>query len=535
MGIETSDTPRDEVRAAYVRAALQLHPDHNCDADAGQKMMELQDAWQRYKADCLRADSKIEGGFVDFGVGCSFADDDDERAARAEVVDAASRGYLHRPELRDSSFARRTFARPRAAAECIVIGGGPAGITAIGWLLARKKNVLWIDDSEFKGGRLADYRDVPANTKVDILAQLGGHDFLPFGLPSSKAMSILERMHATAKPLPAIDPEDPARVGWTGLDVCHDLYAAIADSFIDGSAGPEYRDGTVQAVAGRVHSIRRGGSGATSADTWHVRLEAAPESELEAPSVVLATGAWPESTPESLQPSAWASVLSGDAPPRVLPMSSALDSGQLRQLVHRNDTVGVVGGGHTGLVATMLLREQIGCATKLFIRRPLRVAEWDDEGGGYARWAFRGLKGAAASFAHEHGLVDRTPPNGPVEGPRGCNDIQQDGPQLELHHVDSLGINPAVGRSLDAVIYCLGFSGPKLPRILDSSGQAIRVDAQLGGRLLNGAGEWIPGLYGVGLGFADAEHTSGAPYAEAGFMPFALRARDIAESVGRQR
>ena len=49
------------------------------------------------------------------------------------------------------------------------------------------------------------------------------------------------------------------------------------------------------------------------------------------------------------------------------------------------------------------------------------------------------------------------------------------------------------------------------------------------------AGEWIPGLYGVGLGFADAEHTSGAPYAEAGFMPFALRARDIAESVGRQR
>ena len=155
-------------------------------------------------------------------------------------------------------------------------------------------------------------------------------------------------------------------------------------------------------------------------------------------------------------------------------------------------------------------------------------------GRGYARWAFRGSRRRCELRARAR-PCGRTPPNGPVEGPRGCNDIQQDGPQLELHHVDSLGINPAVGRSLDAVIYCLGFSGPKLPRILDSSGQAIRVDAQLGGRLLNGAGEWIPGLYGVGLGFADAEHTSGAPYAEAGFMPFALRARDIAESVGRQR
>ena len=162
--------------------------------------MELQDAWQRYKADCLRADSKIEGGFVDFGVGCSLL-------MMMMSVQPGRGCRCRKPRLPaparvgDSSFARRTFARPRAAAECIVIGG-PAGITAIGWLLARKKNVLWIDDSEFKGGRLADYRDVPANTKVDILAQLGGHDFLPFGLPSSKAMSILERIHATASRCP---------------------------------------------------------------------------------------------------------------------------------------------------------------------------------------------------------------------------------------------------------------------------------------------------------------------------------------------
>ena len=34
-----------------------------------------------------------------------------------------------------------------------------------------------------------------------------------------------------------------------------------------------------------------------------------------------------------------------------------------------------------------------------------------------------------------------------------------------------------------------------------------------------------------GLGFSDSEYTSGAAYAEAGFMPFAQRAREIATSV----
>ena len=35
-------------------------------------------------------------GFIEFGVGCSFSDDDVERAARAAVMDEASRGVLLR-------------------------------------------------------------------------------------------------------------------------------------------------------------------------------------------------------------------------------------------------------------------------------------------------------------------------------------------------------------------------------------------------------------------------------------------------------
>ena len=101
LGVPTG-SPRAEVRSRYLAAALRLHPDHNAaDPGAADKMMELQDAWQRYKSACRHEDAQLLGGFAAFGVGCSFSDDDEERAARAEVMEAASRGYLHRPKLRD--------------------------------------------------------------------------------------------------------------------------------------------------------------------------------------------------------------------------------------------------------------------------------------------------------------------------------------------------------------------------------------------------------------------------------------------------
>ena len=55
-----------------------------------------------------------------------------------------------------------------------------------------------------------------------------------------------------------------------------------------------------------------------------------------------------------------------------------------------------------------------------------------------------------------------------------------------------------------------------------------------GGGLIDSHGVRLRGLYGVGLGFADDEFTSGSAYAEAGFLPFALRAREIAERVQQE-
>ena len=115
------------------------------------------------------------------------------------------------------------------------------------------------------------------------------------------------------------------------------------------------------------------------------------------------------------------------------------------------------------------------------------------------------------------------PPNGPVANAQALS--------VELHDAATLTTCPRAGRGLDAVTYCLGFGRPLLPRIVDPAGLPLLPAAQRVGKLLDARGEWIRGLYGVGLGFSDAEFTSGTAYAEAGFMPFALRAREVVDSV----
>ena len=69
--------------------------------------------------------------------------------------------------------------------------------------------------------------------------------------------------------------------------------------------------------------------------------------------------------------------------------------------------------------------------------------------------------------------------------------------------------------------------------IQDVLGRGERLDsvAAKSSSLRDASGKRIRGLFGVGLGFSDAEYTSGSSYAEAGFMPFAVRAGEIAEAV----
>jgi hypothetical protein len=67
--------------------------------EAKRQFVELKEAWQRYEELAKRM-RRVEKGdneassFTMFGVGCSFSDNDEERAQREEIMDQACRGWF---------------------------------------------------------------------------------------------------------------------------------------------------------------------------------------------------------------------------------------------------------------------------------------------------------------------------------------------------------------------------------------------------------------------------------------------------------
>jgi len=88
------DTPKEEVRRSYLRAALATHPDRSEDPQAADRMVALQDAWQRYRVRTWNRPQLVGSGFTRFGVGCSFSDNAEEQQQRADLMAEAATGRL---------------------------------------------------------------------------------------------------------------------------------------------------------------------------------------------------------------------------------------------------------------------------------------------------------------------------------------------------------------------------------------------------------------------------------------------------------
>ena len=101
LGIDLGASTHEEVRAAYVQKALKTHPDHNRDVNAAEQMVHLQNSWREYLCKFRKSQllSHHSGGFTEFGVGCSFDDNEEEAARRAALVEQASRGVMNQPTL----------------------------------------------------------------------------------------------------------------------------------------------------------------------------------------------------------------------------------------------------------------------------------------------------------------------------------------------------------------------------------------------------------------------------------------------------
>jgi len=405
---------------------------------------------------------------------------------------------------------RRAHLSTVRARRALVVGAGPRGIAAAGVFARSGYAVSWIDPS-FDGGALSQYSTVPANTKVDLLQEQ-----LQFFMPAVGfgARRAIQRMRDDARQL-LINP-DPAKVGWVGLDLlCEYMRACTAEL---------RAHGTVRSHGGVCTALRHD----AEAGRWHAETTA-DEPVDDADVAVVAVGGAETPVPAALQPDAWAGAATRP-PPRRIPLGDALQLEKLRGLVGEGDTVGVVGGGHSGFVICHYLLERLKVRkVRLFVRKPIALAEWSAELGAYDAWAFRGLKGLAADLAIRLRVAGRVPPNG-VTGGAG-------GDAFELHHSSQLA-ECADTAAVDAVIYCLGYRPAPVPPLVAADGRALELagHAEGSGELLvrpvgsDAPPAAAPGLYGAGLAFADLEYTSGGPYEAAGMPMFAERAWRIAEA-----
>ena len=79
---------------------------------------------------------------------------------------------------------------------------------------------VWVDPA-FAVGALADYGEVPANTKADLLAS---HLF-PLAAPAPRAVEALVSLARAGAPLGA-NP-DPAPLGWVSLGAVAAVFAEV--------------------------------------------------------------------------------------------------------------------------------------------------------------------------------------------------------------------------------------------------------------------------------------------------------------------
>ncbi len=98
-----------QLRNEYNRQIKKLHPDAHAHLPPHLRpdlkpFLALRDAWDAFNKQSLggrlhNAANLPDGGFTAYGVGCSFADSDAERDARARAVELAALGKSHVREL----------------------------------------------------------------------------------------------------------------------------------------------------------------------------------------------------------------------------------------------------------------------------------------------------------------------------------------------------------------------------------------------------------------------------------------------------
>ncbi|KAK3258264.1 hypothetical protein CYMTET_32685 [Cymbomonas tetramitiformis] len=102
----------------------------------------------------------------------------------------------------------------------VVIGGGPAGILAVGALLEQNcTSIGWVAET-FGAGRLAHYTNVPANTKVKHLVP---------GFTTAAQSSKIAEDPRVVQSIAAI--QKTAAEEWPLLSECAEVFQAFTEAY----------------------------------------------------------------------------------------------------------------------------------------------------------------------------------------------------------------------------------------------------------------------------------------------------------------
>lgn len=388
---------------------------------------------------------------------------------------------------------------PFGTYEAVVVGAGPAGITAVGNLLEnRVERILWVDDS-FDGGRVNKYyREVPSNTKVKLFI-----DYATAVAPFRKIVSGLPSRDRWEEPSASdgvpVDGRQDKLQDLRHLDQekgCTLSYAA--DMCLMLTQGLKRTPGIIT-QRGRVSDA----SLDESTSTWTVNIDSENKTaqditNLQTKRLVLCTGASPKDPPLPFEPAGM----------KHLHLDTALMPSQLSQILSSSTptTIAVIGASHSAVLVlrnltNLALSSHPNMHVKWFTRHPLRYAEYED---GFIARDNTGLKGEAAVWAREN-LEPETLPSSSISKVL-TKVAYQSGTEKEIYKSQLPGC--------EYVVQAIGYNRDPVPAIkLSSNGSVItpHFDHDIG--VFNyvressdgavGKLERLPGVYGAGIAFPE--------------------------------
>ncbi|PLW47033.1 hypothetical protein PCASD_03964 [Puccinia coronata f. sp. avenae] len=342
------------------------------------------------------------------------------------------------------------------AYQFLVVGAGPAGVTAVANLLDNGvSSIAWIDPY-FSGGRMGEkYREIPSNTKIQL--------FLDYVAASPTLSNLVQEETETPNAYTALLELELGRGNL--LSYAADLMVMLTRGLL------AVYSSKIEPFHARVTSLNcLPGAG------WSVGIETLSSGDLvdeplQAQKVVLATGSDP------IQPTESAIA--------AIDLEVALSPSQLRGALAgiplEDQAIAVVGSSHS---AFLVLRNLASLPTRvriihLFRSEEIRFAEQKD---GWILYDNTGLKGLVAEWAKSEypSLVEQ----------RRISRLKIDATQDALpQHLTNL-------KHCARVIYAIGYQASPTPRVtLDGTEQVLNLDHQ------TGRFEGPAGLFGCGIAF----------------------------------